>query len=65
MAERADLVNWVEQVLRRLGGEGTVVEVSRRIWERREGELRPPVTCSIRGNTSSGGQHTVFAARAA
>lgn len=40
MAERADLVNWLEAVLGGLGGEATLVEVSRRIWEQHEEELR-------------------------
>ena len=40
MAQKADLVDWVEHSLRELGGEGTVVEVARQIWKDHEDDLR-------------------------
>lgn len=40
MATRSDLVEWVEDALRRTGGEAGVVEVARAIWDKHEEELR-------------------------
>jgi hypothetical protein len=40
MATRENLRHWVEQALRALGGEGTIVEVARHMWENHEDELR-------------------------
>jgi hypothetical protein len=40
VAETKDLQDWVLNALTTLGGEGTVVEVARQIWELREHDLR-------------------------
>ncbi|WP_298863499.1 hypothetical protein [uncultured Microbacterium sp.] len=40
MAERGDLRIWVVEALRQLGGEGTIVQVSQRIWQLHENDLR-------------------------
>jgi hypothetical protein len=40
MASRADLPEWVLAALETLGGRGTVLEVSKTVWQQREEELR-------------------------
>jgi hypothetical protein len=40
VATKHDLVRWLEEVLRARGGNGTIVELSRDIWQRYEPELR-------------------------
>jgi hypothetical protein len=40
MATKYELRGWVKEALEALGGAGTVVEVSREIWQRHEAELR-------------------------
>jgi hypothetical protein len=37
--ERSDLVAIVRSALKRLGGEGTVVEVAKEIWKERQADL--------------------------
>lgn len=40
MATKADLKHWVVEALERLGGSGTVVQVTREVWQRHEHDLR-------------------------
>ena len=40
MATKADLKTWVIEALETLGGSGTVVQVTREVWERHEHDLR-------------------------
>lgn len=40
MAHKADLRDWVVDAITGLGGSGTVVEVSRWVWQHHEAELR-------------------------
>lgn len=40
MATRHDLADWILESLRALRGEGTVIEVSRDVWQRHETDLR-------------------------
>lgn len=40
MATKHDLQNWVLKALDDLGGSGSVTEVCRAVWNRREQELR-------------------------
>ncbi|RBI82912.1 hypothetical protein DRV85_17205 [Rhodosalinus halophilus] len=40
MANRADLVAWVENALHALGGEATIVDVAKHLWSEHEDELR-------------------------
>ena len=40
MAVKSDLMEWVTEALRALGGSGSVVAVCREIWQRHEQELR-------------------------
>lgn len=40
MATREDLVAWVDESLRALGGSASLVAVAREIWQRHEPELR-------------------------
>ena len=40
MAHRNDLPDWIVEALQSLGGAGTIVEISRAIWDRHEDDLR-------------------------
>jgi hypothetical protein len=40
LATRYDLEEWVVEALHALGGSATVVDVSRRVWQRHEHDLR-------------------------
>ena len=40
MATRQDLMDWVVDALRDSGGEASIVEIARYIWNHREDELR-------------------------
>ena len=40
MASKSELMDWTEEALTQLGGEGSVVEVCRVVWDRHEGDLR-------------------------
>jgi hypothetical protein len=40
MATKQDLMPWVLEALRELGGSGTVVQVCRVVWQRHEPDLR-------------------------
>ena len=40
MADKADLQNWVKDCLREAGGEGSIVEICRYVWNRHETQLR-------------------------
>jgi hypothetical protein len=40
VATKHELQHWVREALEALGGSGTVVEVSREIWQRHEADLR-------------------------
>lgn len=40
MAHRNDLPDWIVEALRGLGGAGTIVEISRAVWDRHEDDLR-------------------------
>lgn len=40
MATKRDLVDWVEEAVRRHGGRATLLEVARYIWQVREHDLR-------------------------
>lgn len=39
-ASKADLRRWVLEAVRALGGEATVVDVARHVWDHHESELR-------------------------
>lgn len=40
MATKADLMGWAVEALEQLGGSAGVVDVSRRVWQNHEDELR-------------------------
>lgn len=40
MSDKQLLARWVLEALRELGGEGTVLDVSRWVWQHKESELR-------------------------
>ena len=40
MANKSDLKTWVVEALRDAGGQASVADVARRIWEHHEDELR-------------------------
>lgn len=40
MSSKSDLMGWVLEALEARGGNGTVVDVSREIWQRHEADLR-------------------------
>ncbi len=40
MATRQDLMDWVVDALRDNGGEASIVEIARHIWNHREDDLR-------------------------
>jgi hypothetical protein len=40
---REIMTEWVVEALRDLGGRGTILEISRRVWERHEPEIRAVV----------------------
>jgi len=40
MASRRDLQDWVIEALTELDGSGRIVDVSRKVWQRHETELR-------------------------
>ena len=40
MAHRSDLPDWIVEALQSLGGAGTIVEISRAIWDRHEDDLQ-------------------------
>ncbi len=40
MAVKRDLRDWIMQALSDLGGQGSVVDVCRHVWEHHEAELR-------------------------
>ena len=42
MAHRNDLPDWIVEALQSPGGAGTIVEISRAVWDRHEDDLREP-----------------------
>jgi len=40
MAIKADLMEWVVEALRSMGGRGSLLEVTKLVWERHEADLR-------------------------
>jgi hypothetical protein len=40
MLTREDLIPWLEDALKALGGRGTIVSVCKHVWENHEPELR-------------------------
>jgi hypothetical protein len=40
---RSIMTEWVVEALRDLGGRGTILEVSRRVWERHEPDIRAEI----------------------
>jgi hypothetical protein len=37
---REIMTEWVVEALRQLGGSGTIIDVSRRVWDRHEPDIR-------------------------
>jgi hypothetical protein len=40
VATKSDLESWIAEALRELGGQGSVVDVCRVVWQRHEDDLR-------------------------
>ena len=40
MPNKLDLVPWLEDALRALGGRGTIAQICKKIWESHEADLR-------------------------
>lgn len=40
MARKVDLLDWVLEALRSLGGQGKIAQICKHIWDNHEGDLR-------------------------